>query len=505
MKLYRYRIYFQTFFLVLFLVLLTMTVWPLGKVFLGAFLLANPLITLNSLINGVWKTEMLLALLFFLLPFFLGRAFCGYVCPMGFIIELLGPKEQKLAKTRTRDTLLKFPIFILIICMGLLVFGSTLYLVFDPLSLLTRTATATLYPFLDIGVRLAGDVLYLFKPLQSMVDTLTNLLSGVLIFQKSLSYQLQLVILVMFLLIIGLSFWLRRLWCRHLCPLGAFIGFISRFSLYGRIVDESKCIKCLKCENVCPIDAVRNDGLSTDKSRCELSFECADVCPEHAIHFGFGPRKTVYNPSRRAFLAVTGITVLSGFFLTTSISRKEKDFHLIRPPGGRKETDFLALCSRCGQCMKVCPTNVLQPSLLAAGLEGIFSPQMNYSHGYCDWSCNECGKVCPTGAIDHLPLAKKREIQIGRVYIDRNCCIPWADFKNCLVCEELCPVPNKAIIFRQETVENPAGKLVTLKRPQVIAEECIGCGICEFNCPVPYKSAITVRATKHIPSESLRT
>jgi len=503
-KIYRYRTYFQIFFLLLFFVFLTLTVWPLGQVYLGAFLLANPLIAMNSLINGVWKWEMLLALFFLILPLFLGRAFCGYVCPMGFIIDLLGPKRQNLSKTRSREFLIKLPIYILIACIGLMLFGSALYLIFDPLSLFTRTSTVVVYPFLDIATRLAGDILYLIRPLQGMVDAVTNILSGVFIFQKPLSYQLQFLVLIMFLIVLGLSFWTRRLWCRHLCPLGALLGFLSRFSLFGRVVDESRCIKCLKCESVCPLDSIREDGLGTDKSRCQLSFECAEVCPENAISFGLKPRKAIYNPSRRAFLTVTGITILSGFFLSTSISRKEQDFNLIRPPGGQDENMFLALCCRCGQCMKVCPTNVLQPSLLAAGLEGILTPQMNYDYGYCDWSCNECGKVCPTGAIEYLPLIKKREAQIGRAYIDRNRCIPWTDFKNCLVCEELCPIPDKAIFFEEVKVKNPEGKKITIKRPQVISERCIGCGICQFNCPVSYQSAITVRATRKIPAASLR-
>lgn len=505
MKIYRYRRYFQTFFLGIFLVLLTLTVWPLGRVYLGAFLLANPLIAINSLVSGVWKWEMLMAIPILILPLFLGRVFCGYICPLGFTIELLGPRKQKLAKTKARDLLLRLPIFILIISLSLLIFGSAVYLAFDPLALLTRTSTTVLYPFLDRTVRLTGDIFYLIKPLRRVVDLATTFLSGNIIFQKPLSYQLQAGILAMFLVIVGLSFWHRRLWCRHLCPLGAFLGFLSRFSWFGRVVDEKKCIKCLKCESVCPLDAIRQDGLLTDKTRCQLSFECAEVCPKGAVRFGLRPRKEVYNPSRRAFITVTSMALLSGFFLSTSISKQEKEFNLIRPPGAQGEKDFLSLCCRCGQCMKVCPTNVLQPSLLAAGLEGILTPEMNYNHGYCDWSCHECSKICPTGAIQHLSLTQKRKRQIGRAYIDRNRCIPWIDYKNCLVCEELCPIPKKAIIFREAKVEDPErNRLITLKRPLVIAERCTGCGICEFNCPVPYQSAITVRATKHISGRELR-
>jgi ferredoxin-type protein NapF len=262
------------------------------------------------------------------------------------------------------------------------------------------------------------------------------------------------------------------------------------------VVDEEKCIKCLKCENVCPLDAVRNEGLSTDKSRCELSFECAEVCPTGAVRFGLKPKSLTYDPSRRAFLVVTGAALLSSFLLKNSFLKAEEKADLIRPPGARKEENFLSLCSRCGQCMKVCPTNVLQPSLFSGGVESLFTPEMNFDHAYCDFSCNECTKVCPTGAIEYLPLSKKRKEVIGRAYIDRNRCIPWADFKNCLVCEELCPVPEKAIVFRVERERNPEGKLVTLKKPLVVVERCIGCGVCQFNCPVPHKSAITVKATE---------
>jgi Pyruvate/2-oxoacid:ferredoxin oxidoreductase delta subunit len=142
--------------------------------------------------------------------------------------------------------------------------------------------------------------------------------------------------------------------------------------------------------------------------------------------------------------------------------------------------------------MKVCPTNVLQPSL-HSGIEGFFTPELSFVHGSCDWSCNECGKVCPTGAIRPLALEAKRTTVIGRAAIDRNRCIPWADFKDCLVCQELCPTPEKAVVFQPETVRDPSGATVTLKRPWVLADRCIGCGVCQEKCPVPYEAAIRVR------------
>lgn len=495
MKFYRTRRYFQVFFFVIFFIFLTLTVWPLGRVYLGAFLLADPLVTINSLVNGVFKWEMMAALVVIVSPFLLGRVFCGYVCPMGFIVELTSQRDRRPPETPVLNASRKAPPFILGISLVLLTFGVATYLVFDPLVLLTRSSATLLYPLLDRLARLSGDILYLITPLRPAIDVATSALAGNIIFQKPLVYQLQVGIFAMFASVLLLSFIERRMWCRDLCPLGSLLGFLSRFSIFGRVVDESACIKCRKCEAVCPMGAVRETGQTTDKTRCQMGFECADVCPKNAVSFGLKPKSNVYDPARRTFLAAIGLSALAGFFLSTSITRREKNVLLIRPPGSRGEAAFTSLCSRCGQCIKVCPTNVLQPSLTAAGLEGVFTPQMNYDNGYCDWNCNECGKVCPTGAINKLTLPVKRKTVIGRAYIDRNRCIPWADYKNCLVCEELCPIPDKAIKFEKVDVKNPQGKTVKLKRPVVIAEKCIGCGICEANCPVAYNAAINVRAT----------
>ena len=107
--------------------------------------------------------------------------------------------------------------------------------------------------------------------------------------------------------------------------------------------------------------------------------------------------------------------------------------------------------------MKVCPTNVIQPAVFDAGLEGFFTPQMDFGDGYCEWSCNECGKVCPTQAIRELTLEEKRLKVIGRAYIDRSTLHTLGRSTDCLVCQELCPTPEKAIVFVVETVVDPEG------------------------------------------------
>jgi ferredoxin-type protein NapF len=494
---HRFRRTAQFTFLSLFFLLLTLTVWPLGTVALGVFLGADPLIALSSAVNGVWLWPGWIALAMLALPLVAGRAFCGYVCPTGTLIETTtpsaGPGRLSAAAHRRLRAL---PIFVLIGCAGLLLFASGAYLFFDPLAILTRTATVLVYPLLDRLLRLAGDVAYLAPPIRPGVDLMNGALAGRFIFARPLTYALQLAVLGMFSAMLALSWLEPRMWCRDLCPLGALLGLVGRFAIVGRVVDADACIACTKCAQVCPMDAVADDFLSTDTSRCQACYACADVCPVDAIGLGARPARQLYSPTRREALTAGGLSLLVGFFVYTGLSRRERNPRLVRPPGGRAESELLALCSRCGQCLKVCPTNVLQPAVSAAGIEGVFTPQMDFRNGPCEWSCNECGKVCPTGAIQPLLLAAKRRTVIGRAYIDRNRCIPWADYKTCLVCQELCPVPDKAIIINTAEVVAPGGKRIKLGRPEVVADRCIGCGVCENACPVAYQTAIEVYATR---------
>ena len=83
---------------------------------------------------------------------------------------------------------------------------------------------------------------------------------------------------------------------------------------------------------------------------------------------------------------------------------------------------------------------------------------------------------------------------IGVAEINRNRCIPWAEGIQCIVCEEVCPIPRKAIRLQNRTVENVHGERVSVHLPYVQRGRCIGCGICEQQCPVNGEAAIRVYA-----------
>ena len=142
--------------------------------------------------------------------------------------------------------------------------------------------------------------------------------------------------------------------------------------------------------------------------------------------------------------------------------------------------------------MKVCLRSALYPDLTRAGVTGLFMPVIIPRLGYCEYNCTLCGQVCPTGAIPRLPLEQKRKSVIGTAVIDKNTCLPYAKKLNCLVCEEHCPIPEKAIRFETMDDIDHQGRKVTLKRPYIVDNLCNGCGICENKCPLEGRSAVEV-------------
>lgn len=143
--------------------------------------------------------------------------------------------------------------------------------------------------------------------------------------------------------------------------------------------------------------------------------------------------------------------------------------------------------------MLVCPTSGLQPTLLQAGLEGIWSPVLTPRIGQCDYACNACGRVCPSQAIPILPLAEKQVQVLGKARIDHQRCLPWALGQPCHICEEVCPVPAKAIVLDQRRLVAGSDETQNyLALPRVIRPSCIGCGLCEKMCPISGEAAIVV-------------
>ncbi|MEJ2558460.1 MAG: 4Fe-4S binding protein, partial [Anaerolineae bacterium] len=299
-----------------------------------------------------------------------------------------------------------------------------------------------------------------------------------------------------FLGVVLLNLFAQRFWCRYLCPLGALLGLLSKVAIVRREVDPG-CLECEVCARVCPTGTIQpKKGYASDPAECTMCLECLAACPHSAAGFPLHlslAEGAPYDPSRRHALAALGAAVAGVGMLRSDLVASRDHPYLIRPPG-TQENNLLSMCIRCGECMRACPTSALQPAVTEAGIEGLWTPLVVPRLGYCDYSCNACGLVCPVGAIPPLGLEEKRGRVIGQAYIDQNRCIPWADNQDCIVCEEMCPVPDKAIKLEPVEIQSGDGELVSVQRPHLIREQCIGCGICEYKCPLNGEAAIRVYA-----------
>ncbi len=313
-----------------------------------------------------------------------------------------------------------------------------------------------------------------------------------------LSFKTAWIIGLIFLVILFLNRIRPRFWCRILCPLGALLGIFSRLSILRLEKDREKCTECRLCSKTCQGAASPMPGEDWENAECLMCFNCFDSCPEDALSFRFRWSPASNRSPDMGRRAVLG-GILSGISLPLlgrldGQVHKVSDPRLIRPPGSLPEEDFLRLCQRCGLCMKVCPTNVINPTLGEAGMAGFWTPHLIMIQGYCEYTCTLCGSVCPTGAIKEISGKEKieRPIVIGLAYLDRGRCLPWSGNGPCIVCQEHCPTSPKAIYLREELVNRPDGGRSPVQLPYVDLKRCNGCGICENRCPVRGRPAIRV-------------
>jgi polyferredoxin len=494
----RLRQIVQYLFLALFLYLFVLTVkdrWsPLP---VDLFYRLDPLAAISASLAGrAIPTKLLWALITLGATLILGRVWCGWVCPLGTLLDLFHFRRTAFHSRHSWRQVKYFLLFVVLISA---LFANLTLLVLDPITILTRTLATVVMPALNSIFTAVEFWLYGFRPLQAPLAWLDTALRSTVLSAEPSFYQLNLFFALLFVGIVSLNLLTDRFWCRYLCPLGALLGLLSKVSWLRRVVGPG-CNQCRRCGGDCTMGTIEPErGFASDPGECIVCLACLGTCPQEGVTFkgqlGLAEWRS-YDPSRRQLLASLATSVSGLALLRTSpIARREHPY-AVRPPGAR-ENDLLAKCIRCGKCMKVCPTAGLQPSLSESGLEGLWTPVLVSRLGYCDYSCNACGQVCPTEAIPDLTLEEKRQAVIGLAYIDQDRCIPWADNVDCIVCEEMCPVPDKAIKLDEVEVLNAQGESVVVKRPRVVRDLCIGCGICEYACPLNGESAIRV----YVPNE----
>jgi polyferredoxin len=489
-----------------------------------AFLLADPFVAAMTLLSThtvyrglAWSIGILALTLVF------GRVFCGWICPFGTLHHFFGwifpsrylKGNKRVEQNKTHAVRQRVKYYILYASLGAAATGSAIGGLLDPICVAVRAIGLGVIPALQY-VASAGSVAAGttgLRTLEGAADASQDYLAETVWQNKQFYYHHTWLIVALLFGILFMNRFIPRFWCRVLCPLGAFLGVFSRFSLFGMEKDHSKCTDC----NLCLVDCQGADspqgGVKWRKDECHMCMNCETACPEDVIKFRFLPglRSATNKPDTGRRTAL--VTAAAGAALIPSariadVLDTNYDAKLIRPPGSVEEREFLERCIRCAECMKVCPNNALHPALFEGGIEGLWTPILIARIGYCEHSCVLCGDVCPTGAIQKITEEQKmgigqKPISIGTAFYDQGRCLPWAMGVPCIVCEEFCPTSPKAIwveevdvpkrlpVFR-ENGQEPAMEMVHVQRPHVDPSLCIGCGACEKVCPVQDEPAVYV-------------
>ncbi|MFH1032937.1 MAG: 4Fe-4S binding protein [Pseudomonadota bacterium] len=496
--------------------------WPVNW-----FLQLDPLAALGSLLaSGSLYSGMAWAVLTIALTALLGRFFCSWVCPFGAMHHFLGWLSSRRANARQlmqknqphpAQALKYYLLLGLLAAAG----AQTLHhLAQTPLRLgavsgwllllgilvaLTALAVRRLWPQPRRALAAGLGVLALLVGLSLWsspgevigASLQTGLLDPIPLAQRSLNlillpaldaavgklsvaarhYQGAWLIAGIFIAALLLNFKVPRFYCRFVCPLGALMGLLGHWALWRVGRRDAACKGCQLCQTRC--EGACDPYHELRQSECVLCMNCLDTCRDAQMIYqtsrSAGGEASLPDISRRGVILslISGVAAVPALRLGGLVGPNWSPA-LIRPPGALGEEQFVERCLKCGQCMRVCPTNVLQPTGLEQGLEALWTPSLNMRIGTsgCQLNCVACGQICPTAAIRPLSLDEKRgqgafaaagPVRLGTAFVDRGRCLPWAMDRPCIVCQENCPVSPKAIVTKEHYAVLARGRLVAIK------------------------------------------
>ena len=224
---------------------------------------ACPIGSLQAVLNGRQKNlSFYVTGLLILFGTIFGRLICGFLCPFGFLQELLYKIPVRKWKIPKKiDDRLRYLKYVILVVFVLLLpaFLHGTYGIGDPWFCKYICPAGTL----EGGIPLVS----VNSGLRSMV--------GVLFSWK---------ILILILVLVA-SMYIYRPFCKYMCPLGAIYGLFNRFSIYQMQVEKDKCTHCGICEKTCLMQVNVTENINSPE--CIRCGACKNVCPVHAIKSGY--------------------------------------------------------------------------------------------------------------------------------------------------------------------------------------------------------------------------
>ena len=454
-----------------------------------------------QLIPAILGGMVLIVVVQLLLTLFFGRIYCSVICPAGVLQDVINRlfcigKKKKNGSRRFKyhKPMNIFRYALLGVTFVLAIFGITgLVLFLDPYSNFGRIAANLFRPVVIWGNNILADMLARFDNYTLYHLSINTVTSGAL-----LAGSIALLVFVVLVVFRG------RLFCNTLCPVGALLSIVSRYSFFRVSIDKKTCISCGLCEKTCKAEAIDTKTFSVDASRCVDCFNCVSSCKKDSIQYRFKPffrketeenieteNETTSN-TRRSFLT-TGVVVAASLPTVSIVAQRRRggrdrnDYkYPVTPPGSLSLARFSDMCTGCHICVVKCPSQILKPAGIQYGFDYLLKPYMSYDNSYCNYECTVCADVCPVHALKPLSVEEKVTTQVGIAEFYINRCIVKTDKTDCGACSEHCPTQAVHMVPYEGT----------LTIPQVEPDLCIGCGGCESICPVRPDRAIIIKANQ---------
>jgi ferredoxin len=440
--------------------------WQLFPATAGALHAALEAIPTAAL--GAAIAALCIALPLLVLSAIFGRWYCAALCPLGGVQDLaswLGRRNMRYRNGASASRIIAAIAALCLVLVGAMSIASWL----DPWSLFGRFISYDIQPLFLLAAR--ADV------------------PGIGAWTAAAAAAMA--------AILAMAVFRGRWFCGALCPIGSLLGLLNRAAPFRLRMESSACVSCGNCAAACPASCIDPSRKRIDESRCVYCLACVGACPTRAVRYGrkrlapaslrenaplaLGPRMT-----RSGFLAALGggtaalaLAAMPGRAFAASLS---PPLRATTPPGSRSFERFLDTCTACGLCAARCPSKVLQPSLGQLGLGGLFVPRLDYTISYCQFECTTCLDICPSGALERLPLERKKLTKIGDASLVKDRCIVFTNKTKCGACAERCPTGAVRMI------DAPTG----IPEPVFTSSICIGCGACHHACPVRPTRAINV-------------
>ncbi|MCW4016913.1 MAG: 4Fe-4S binding protein [Candidatus Bathyarchaeota archaeon] len=220
---------------------------------------------------------------FFLVAAILGRSLCGWVCPFGFVQDIVGVFKRKKMEIspRTHNWMIYIKYVIMLI---VLIVSWALALALASGSGEEFKSALGVFAAAPFSAFSPADTLFAVIPngVFNLVNNVDVFVEGVLAVRPLLWARF-----VVLGGVLMLAAYVPRSWCKYFCPHGAILAFLNRFSFLGLQRDPLKCTKtgCNDCVAACPMNVPILE-LPWEKfthPECIYCLKCADACPTKAI------------------------------------------------------------------------------------------------------------------------------------------------------------------------------------------------------------------------------